>query len=103
MSRKNRKPDMFASLNALLGVYGVKTSLLMSNQDYFTCADALWPGKTAGAKSLADLQFRIKAMSLRDRRALAKNNIHRLPSCFLSTADKHEMALAAALNSRTAA
>jgi hypothetical protein len=98
-----RAPDMWISLNALLGVYGVKTSRLMSNQDYFTCADALWPGCTAGAESLADLQAKIKAMSTRERRSIAKKNIHRVPSCFLSDAPKHEKRLAAALMARDAA
>lgn len=101
MSKRN--PDMWKSLNALLGVYGVKTSKLMSNQDYFTCADALWPGTTAGAQSMAELQAKIKAMPTRERRAIAKRNIHRVPSCFLSTAPKHEKRLAAALMARDAA
>lgn len=93
----SKKPDMWLSLNALLGVYGVTTSKLMSNQDYYTCADALWPGITRDCGSLSDLQKAIKSMSKNQRKKQAKSNIHRVPSCFLSTAQKHEKALANAL------
>ena len=92
-----RKPDMWLSLNALLGTYGVMTSKLMSNQDYFTCAEALWPGVTRRCESLEDLQRAIKSLSKIDRRSRAKTNLHHVPSCFLSSAEKHERALAAAL------
>lgn len=98
-----KKVDYFRSLNALLGTYGVKTSRLMSNQDYFVCADALWPGITIRATTLAELQAAIKRMSMRERRGLAKANIHRIPNLFLSHADKHERALSRALEKERAA
>ncbi len=99
---KKRRVDPFLSLNALLGTYGVKTSLLLSNQDYFTCADALWPGKISAGNTLEDIRKCIKAMSLPERRSLAKKNISRVPSCFLSDADKHQRALAKALGKELA-
>jgi hypothetical protein len=56
----SKKVDYFLSLNALLGTYGVKTSLLMSNHDYFICAEALWPEKTAMVEAM-DVIFRSTA------------------------------------------
>lgn len=86
-----KRVDSFKSLNALLGVYGVKTSLLMSNQDYWTVAKALWDkiDEFKGA-TLDDLQKQIKAMKLKERRRQAINNAHRVPSHFFSTANKHQ-------------
>lgn len=89
-----KRVDSFKSLNALLGVYGVKTSLLMSNQDYWTVAKALWPkiNEFKGA-TLDDLQKQIKAMKLKDRRRQAINNAHQVPSVFFSSANKHQAKL----------
>lgn len=98
---RKKRVDYLLSLNALLGAYGVRTSLLMSNQDYFTCAAALWPGKVSKTETLEDLQKAIKGMSKNERRALAKSNIHLVPENFISTADKHVSALMAARKSST--
>lgn len=99
----SKKVDYFLSLNALLGVHGVRTSLLQSNQDYWTCAKALWPNLSERDSSLESLQRQIKAMSKNQRRSLAKSNLHRIPARFYSEAPVHEKALAAALAKETAA
>lgn len=95
MAKKKRAPDAWKSLNALLGVYGVMTSKLMSNQDYWTCASALWGSKVnqAEATELLDLQKQIKAISKNERRKLAVANIKNVPVNFLSQANVHQFRL----------
>lgn len=100
----SRKVDSWKSLNALLGVYGVKTSLLMSDDDYWICAMAFWPAiKREPGATLVDLQKRIKAMSKHDRKTRAKANIMNVPPRFLSIAPKHQRVLAKALMREAAA
>lgn len=90
--------DAWKSLNAFLGVYGVKTSLLTYDADYWHCAQALWPHiKRHDGDRLHDLQKRIKDMHTRYRRETAKKNVHRLPAQFLSSVEKHQTALASSL------
>jgi hypothetical protein len=89
----SKSVNYFLSLNALLGVYGVRTSLLQSNQDYWTCAKALWPEVSDKDASLASLQAQIKAMTKTHRKKEAKANICRVPIRFLSEAPKHQKAL----------
>lgn len=95
--RKNKSPDPWKSLNALLGVYGVMTSKLMSNQDYWTCAKALWGSRITGFGEVLELQKQIKALSKQDRARMAKANIKNLPPNFLSEAPVHQYRLANAL------
>lgn len=85
----------FLSLQALLGWHGVKTSLLMSNQDFWTCAHALWPGKIREFKdaTLEDLQQQIKAMSKGERRHLGRENVRNIPANWLSDAPVHQAKL----------
>lgn len=97
--RKTKAPDPWKSLNALLGVYGVMTSRLMSNQDYWTCAKALWGKKITGFGEVLELQKQIKGMSKQERRNLAVKNIKNLPEQFISQADVHQYRLARSLQS----
>ena len=85
----SKKVDYFLSLNALLGVYGVSTSRLQSNQDYWTCAKALWPHLSAADASLEALQSQIKAMSKTARKTTARANMRNVPARFLSNAPVH--------------
>ena len=99
-----RKVDKWKSLNALLGSYGVKTSLLETIDDYWVCAQALWPDiKREPGETLIDLQKRIKSISARDRKATAKFNIVNVPDQFLSIAPKHQRVFERALEKRMAA
>lgn len=84
-----KKVDYFLSLNALLGVYGVSTSRLQSNQDYWTCAKALWPNLSAANASLEALQSQIKAMSKTARKTMARANMRNVPARFLSNNPVH--------------
>lgn len=93
-----RKVDSWKSLNALLGVYGVKTSLLKTNDDYWLCAQALWPQiKRQYGATLEELQRDIKALSKTQRRKSALANISRVPDYLLSDAPKHQVNLAKCL------
>jgi hypothetical protein len=89
--------DYFLSLNALLGWYGVKTSQLTSNQDYWNVAKALWPDHITASGSLEDLQRQIKALPRKLRKQIARSNVHHVPPHLLSNAPIHEKALRAAL------
>lgn len=95
------KQKQWFSLNGFLGVYGITTSKLLSNQDYYTCAAALWPDAVRGTQTLEDIQRAVKAMPKAVRKRQALENIAQVPSCFLSQADRHEKALASALMSRS--
>ena len=85
----SKKVDYFLSLNALLGVYGVSTSRLQSNQDYWTCAQALWPHLSAADGSLEALQSQIKDMSKTARKTMARANMCNVPARFLSSNPVH--------------
>lgn len=88
----SKKVDYFLSLNALLGVYGVSTSRLQSNQDYWLCASALWPEiaeMNEWDSSLERLQIAIKAMSKNHRKAIARANLRNVPARFLSNNPVH--------------
>lgn len=85
----SKKVDYFLSLNALLGVYGVSTSRLQSNQDYWVCAKALWPHLSAADGWLEALQSQIKAMSKTARKTMARANMRNVPARFLSNNPVH--------------
>lgn len=86
-----KKVDFFLSLNALLGVHGVRTSMLMSNQDYWMVAKALWPQiREEKDDTLQDLQRKIKSMSKVQRRKDARQNLRNIPSAWFSEAEVHQ-------------
>lgn len=86
-----KKVDFFLSLNALLGVHGVRTSMLMSNQDYWMVAKALWPQiREEKDDTLQDLQRKIKSMSKAQRRKDARQNLRNIPSAWFSEAPVHQ-------------
>lgn len=94
----SKKVDSWKSLNALLGVYGVRTSMLHTNDDYWLCAQALWPSiKRQYGATLEELQQDIKAMSKKQRRKDALANIMRVPAHLLSDAPRHQHNLANSL------
>ena len=85
----------FMCLNAVLGVHGVKTSRLQTNNDYWEVASLLWPShvdRTPGA-TLADLYRQIKAMPKSDRRRGGTENAHRVPPGWFSGASFHQSKL----------
>lgn len=86
-----KKVDFFLSLNALLGVHGVRTSMLMSNQDYWMVAKALWPQiREEKDDTLQDLQRKIKGMSKAQRRKDARQNLRNIPAAWFSEAPVHQ-------------
>lgn len=89
-----KKVDFFLSLNALLGVHGVKTSMLQSNQDYWMVAKALWPEiREERGDTLQDLQKKIKGMSKTQRRKNARQNLGNVPDAWFSGSPVHQARL----------
>lgn len=89
-----KKVNFFLSLNALLGVHGVRTSMLQSNQDYWMVAKALWPQiREEKNDTLQDLQKKIKGMPKAQRRKDARQNLRNIPSAWFSEAHVHQQRL----------
>lgn len=89
-----KRVNFFLSLNALLGVHGVRTSMLQSNQDYWMVAKALWPQiREEKGDTLQDLQRKIKSMSKAQRRKDARQNLQNIPSAWFSEATVHQYRL----------
>lgn len=74
-------PVVSDSLQAYLGARGVKTSLLKAEDDWWSCAIAMWPERIQrheGA-SLADLMGQIQAMTKKQRQTAQR---HLIPQQF---------------------
>lgn len=87
--------NSFLSLQAFLGCCGVKTSRLMTNQDYWTVARTLFPARIdqfEGA-TLEDLHAQVKAMTKAERRFLGRENIKHIPAKLVSVAPVHQAKL----------
>lgn len=75
----------FASegLKSLLGSRGVKTSALVSDDDYWLAAETLFPGKINRTGGMSSLYVQITAIPKKERGALGRENLSRLPSGWL--------------------
>lgn len=90
-----KQVNSFLSLQAFLGCCGVKTSMLMANQDYWAAAKTLFPSRIdqfEGA-TLEDLHAQIKAMTKVERRILGRENIRHIPAKWMSVAPVHQAKL----------
>lgn len=87
--------NTFNSLVAILGVYGVRTSALKVENDYWHAASKLFPGTTdrfEGA-TLDDLQKQLKDIPKNERRRLGCANLRNLRGDWVSTAAIHQAKL----------
>lgn len=76
----------FDRVTAFLGTYGVKPSLLMTHEDYWSAAVKLWPGKIVkpAALTMAGLLSQIVAIPKKERASMARLNVRKLPREILS-------------------
>lgn len=75
----------FASegLKALLGSRGLKTSALKSEDDYWAAAETLFPGHINRSGGFTSLYVQITAIPKKQRGALGRENLGRLPAEWL--------------------
>jgi hypothetical protein len=76
-------------LKASLGARGVKTSMLKSDDDYWTAAATMFPGCIKRNGGLTSLYAQIHVIPKKKRQALAKENLRKLPADWLSKAPAH--------------
>ena|ERR1044072_5743685 len=76
----------FASegLKALLGSRGIKTSMLKSEDDYWTAAEILFPGRIKRDGGFSSLYVQIHSIPKKTRQALGRENLRKLPAAWLS-------------------
>jgi hypothetical protein len=77
------------ALKALLGSRGIKTSMLKSEDDYWTAAEILFSGRIKRNGGLTSLYTQIHAIPKKQRKALANENLRKLPADWLSSAPAH--------------
>ncbi|QIG75045.1 hypothetical protein EVC14_047 [Rhizobium phage RHph_I3_18] len=80
-------------LKASLGARGVKTSMLKSEEDYWTAAETMFPGCIKRNGGLTSLYAQIHAIPKKKRQALGTENLRKLPVEWLSKASgraKHD-------------
>lgn len=76
----------FASegLKALLGARGVKTSMLKSEDDFWTAAEIMFPGCIKREGGFGSLYVQINTIPKKQRKRLCDANIRKLPAEWLS-------------------
>lgn len=88
-AKKTQSSDKqtFDRVTAFLGTYGVKPSLLITHEDYWNAAAKLWPGKIVkpAALTMDGLLSQIVAFPKKERSALARANIIKLPRGIVSS------------------
>ncbi|MCD1645284.1 hypothetical protein [Aurantimonas coralicida] len=73
---KKGKPDASDSLQAFLGSRGVKTSLLLTEDHFWTVAMAMWPAIERGQGStLTDLTNKLRGMTKKQRKSARREAI----------------------------
>lgn len=80
-------------LKAMLGSRGIKTSMLKSEDDYWTAAEILFSGRIKRNGGLTSLYTQIHAIPKKQRKALANENLRKLPADWLSSAPAHRAKL----------
>lgn len=76
-------------LRAMLGARGVKTSMLHSEDDYWTVAETLFPGATKRDGGMQRLHQQMLAIPKKERKRLADANLRHLKPEWLSGASAH--------------
>jgi len=71
-------------LKALLGARGVKTSMLKSENDYWTAAETLFPGKIDRNGGFVSLYVQIHSIPKKIRRSISKKRLWLLPRSWIS-------------------
>lgn len=73
--------SVFASegLKAFLGSRGVKTSELKTEDDYWTAAEILFSGRIKRTGGFSSLYLQIQSIPKKERGALGRSNVHKLP------------------------
>lgn len=85
-------------LIAMLGSRGIKTSMLKSEDDYWTAAEILFSGRIKRNGGLTSLYTQIHAIPKKQRKALANENLRKLPADWLSSATAHQAKLSPTTN-----
>jgi len=83
---KAAEKETFERVTAFLGTYGLKPSLFVTHEDYWNAAAKLWPGKIVkpAALTMDGLLSQIVAIPKKERSALARANIAKVPQKILS-------------------
>lgn len=71
-------------LKSSLGARGIKTSMLKSEDDYWTAAETLFPGRIKRAEGITALYNQIHSIPKKERRRLAVENIGKVRKDWLS-------------------
>ncbi|MFB9952068.1 hypothetical protein ACFFP0_24735 [Rhizobium puerariae] len=80
-------------VQAMLGARGIKTSMLVTDADFWTAAETLFPGCIKRKGGLDKLHKQMIAIPKKQRHALANENLHRLPADWISKAANHQAKL----------
>ena len=73
---KKGKPEASDSLRAFLGSRGVKTSLLLTDDHFWTVAMAMWPAIERGqGATLSDLTNQLRGMTKKQRKSARREAI----------------------------
>lgn len=80
-------------LRSMLGARGVKTSMLKSEDDYWTAAEALFPGYITRGGGMTQLYVQINSIPKKRRQALGFSNLKNLPIEWISEASNHQAKL----------
>lgn len=84
-----------SGLTAMLGARGVKTSMLKTEDDFWTASETLFPGKIKRNGGMSSLYVQINRMTKKQRQTLGDANLRNLPVEWISSAPKHQSKLAA--------
>lgn len=77
-------------LRAMLGGRGIKTSMLTSEDDYWTAAETLFPGRIRRMGGTFALYQQILRIPKKERKRLADANLRRINPEWLSSASSHQ-------------
>lgn len=83
-------------LRALLGARGIKTTMLKSEDDYWTAAETMFPGKITRNGGLTSLYVQIHSIPKKERQRLGTANLRNIREDWLSKATAHQSKIAAA-------
>jgi len=76
-------------LRSMLGARGVKTSMLKSENDYWTAAETLFPGHIKRNGGATVLYYQINKIPKKARKRLATENLRKLPADWISESSAH--------------
>lgn len=77
-------------LKAMLGARGIKTSMMESENDYWTAAETLFPGQIKRNGGTFKLYQQILRIPKKERKRLADANLHKIKPEWLSSASSHQ-------------